>query len=211
MMSPDENSVAFAGTEGLNAFRLLEQFGRAGMVAMSRDQARQSFGAGDLGILGGNASSHLASIEKSAGGRFGVGVTVHPLPSANGSLPSGGGAFLILAKDEARRNAAWEFIKFASGPVGQTIMVKKTAALPISMAAISQKDALGDYYAQRPVERRLLDALPLLTAWYSFPGPNANRIVSEIEEHIEQAVALKAPPAELLDSMKIKVEALLAA
>jgi multiple sugar transport system substrate-binding protein len=42
---------------------------------------------------------------------------------------------MLFAKDAARQKAAWEYIKFATGPIGATMMVQATGYFPSSRAA----------------------------------------------------------------------------
>lgn len=208
LLSADETSVAFQEPAGRKALERLSQFRVAGMADMTREQARQAFAAGTLGILV-DASSLLPNLEKQADGRFKVGVAVHPLPSPEGRLPVGGNAMVILTRDPAKQKAAWEYIKFASGPIGQTLMVKSTGALPISLAAVAQDELLGQFYRDRPNQKALLAALPKMTGWFAFPGANANKIVSVIEDHVERVATRKLSPEEGGEAMKREVEALL--
>lgn len=208
LLSPDERSVAFDQAAGARALQRLSGFANAGMAEMTREQARQAFAAGTLGILV-DASSLLPNLEKQAEGRFEVGVAAHPLPSPDGRLPVGGNAMVILTKDPEKQKAAWDYVKFASGPVGQTIMVKNTGALPVSLAAVSQDELLGSFYRDRPNQRALLAALPRMTGWFAFPGPNANKIVSVIEDHVERVATRKLSAENGMQAMKREVEALL--
>lgn len=208
LLSDDEKTVAFDEPAGARAVARLDAFARAGMPEMTREQARQAFAAGALGILV-DASSLLPNIEKQADGSFKVGVAVHPIPSPDGRLPVGGNAMMILTKNSDRQKAAWEYVKFASGPVGQTLMVKNTGSLPISLAAVTQDDLLGQFYRDRPNQRALLAALPKMTGWFAFPGPNANKIVSVIEDYVERVATRKLAASEGVQAMKRDVDALL--
>ena len=40
------------------------------------------------------------------------------------ALPAGGNVVMILAKDQAKRDAAWEVVKFWTGPKGAAIMAE---------------------------------------------------------------------------------------
>jgi multiple sugar transport system substrate-binding protein len=208
LLTQDESDVAFNNEPGIRAFRQLAEFAKSGMADMTREQARQAFAAGALGILV-DASSLLPNFEKQAGGRFVVGVAVHPVPAADGRLPAGGNAMVILTKDPQKQKAAWEYIKFASGPVGQTLMVKNTGALPVSLAATKQQDLLGQFYSERPNQRALLAALPKMTGWYAFPGANANKIVSLIEDGAERVATSRASPERVSTDLAREVKSLL--
>ncbi|MDK1494589.1 extracellular solute-binding protein [Sinorhizobium sp. 7-81] len=208
MMTPEEESTAFDQRAGELAFNLLERFGQAGMTDMTKDQARQAFVAGKLGILV-DASSLLPGMEEKAKDRFEIGIGLHPVDSPDGRLPAGGNAMMLLSKDPDRQKAAWDFIKFASGPIGQAIMVKKTGALPLSLSDKEREELLGSYYRERPNQRALLEGRHLIINWFGFPGPNANKIVSLIENKSEAVATLKESPAEAMRTLAADVNALL--
>ena len=40
---------------------------------------------------------------------------------------------MLFTKDPAKQKAAWEYIKFATGPVGATMMVQATGYFPSAL------------------------------------------------------------------------------
>jgi multiple sugar transport system substrate-binding protein len=208
MMTAGDKEIAFNQRAGERAFDLLERFGKAGTTDMTKDQARQAFIAGKLGMLI-DASSLLPGMEDKAKGHFRIGVALHPVEAPDGRLPAGGNAMMMLSKDPERQKAAWDFIRFASGPVGQSIVVRQTGALPLSLNDKDREDLLGSYYRERPNQRALLDGQHLIIDWFGFPGANGNRIVSLIEDKSEAVATLKESPNEALQDLTKQVDALL--
>ncbi|MCR9196282.1 MAG: ABC transporter substrate-binding protein [Hyphomonas sp.] len=204
MLSEDENVIAFDGPEGEWAFDLLRRFGEAGQIDMTRQQARQSFGAGELGIYQ-NASSLLTRFQEAADGRFEV--LMQPVPmAAGGRLPAAGNAVAMLTTEEERQAAAWEYIKFVTGPIGQSIVAQNTGYVPANMAAI---EGLRDFYAANPQSRNAVDALGSMTTWYAFPGENSVRITETIREGMRTAITLEKEPGEALSDLAEQVDELL--
>lgn len=208
LMSPDEKTVAFNSPAGVSSLTLLRDLKRAGMIEMTKEQGRQAFAAGKLGILV-DAHSNLGSFEKQAAGRFQVGVAIHPIPAADGKLPAGGNAMMVLTKDSRKQKVAWDYIKFASAPIGQTIVAKSTGSIPVSQEAIRDPALLKAFYDENPNSRLLLQALPKMTVWYSFPGQNSNKITDVIEDHLQSVFGQKETPEEAMAKMTKEVEALL--
>jgi multiple sugar transport system substrate-binding protein len=205
MMSPDERTIAFDGPEGLRALQLLADIGRSGMIDMSRNQAQQSFVAGKVGIYA-SSSARLASLQQEVAGRFAVRAAPLPRMSAQARIPVGGGIATIAADDPTKQRAAWEYLKVLTGPVGQKIIVERTGLLPSNERAVP---LLEGYYSAQPQARAALSQLPIVTGWYAFPGPNALRISSVIQDHMRSVITLQRPPEETLRAMRGDVAALL--
>ncbi len=55
----------------------------------------------------------------------------------NGYIPTGGNAVVMLTQDAAKQKAAWEFIKFVTGPEAQKIVVEMTGYLPTNARALA--------------------------------------------------------------------------
>jgi multiple sugar transport system substrate-binding protein len=207
MLNNESTAIAFDNEIGVEAFRVLQSLGSAGMVDMSRDQARQVFSSGKLGVLI-TANSILNALESQALGKFEVGISAFPIPSSSGVLPAGGNAAVIHAKDPARIEAAWEYIKFAAGPVGQAISIKNTGYLPVNNLALAQKDIVGAV-ADNKNFQNAVRLLPRLAAPTEFPGENAIKITGMMKDRMQSVVTLKAEPRAALRDMTNQVNAIL--
>ena len=210
MMNAAETEIGFGGPEGLRALQVLKAFGEAGQSAvdMPRDQVRQLFAAGKLGILA-DSSSSLGIFEKQAAGRFEVGTWPFPRAGATPRLPAGGAMGIVFAKDPERRKAAWNFLKFAAGAEGQTIIAKSSGYMVANSLVASNPDMLGRFFAERPVMKPVVDALPILDGWYAFPGENNGKIIKTITDDMRSVILLEAEPEAVLASMTADVKALL--
>ena len=69
---------------------------------------------------------------------------------------------MMLAKDPAKQKAAWEFMKFATGPQGATIMVKSTGYLPRHWPRRRIRKMLRRFYEENPNHLVALDQLPVV-------------------------------------------------
>ncbi|MGV3549382.1 extracellular solute-binding protein [Rhizobium sp.] len=202
-----EGRVAFGGKEGLQALKWLEGFGQAGMIDMTVSQAYESFMAGTLGILVAS-SSRITQISKGSSDRFPLKVVAFPRAS-NGTVPGGGGAIMIHAKDGARLQAAWDFAKFATGPIGSTEVVQRSGYLPGNSLAIGDPRYLKAFYDKSPAHRAMADQLPVLTKWHNWSGENSVKILMVTRDYLQQVVTLKQSPEAVLPKMISDVEALL--
>lgn len=209
IMTPDESRITFDGPEGLAALNLVRQFGEAGMVDMSNSQARQSFSAGRLGIYL-SSSSQIASFSRAAEGNFTLVTTPVPRASANATLPAGGAGVMMHTTDPEKQKAAWEFIKFAAGPIGQTIMANNTGYMPGSQIAVDDPELLGTFYKENPNHLAPVEQLPIVTAFFTFPGENSLKIPDVIRDALYRVVTLKGSPEDELKKLADDVTALLA-
>ena len=129
ILKADGCSIAFDDANGMWALKTLEAFGKSGMPNLGLGQARQSFVAGNVAMLV-DSTSYVAAAERQIGGRFPFKTVAFPLATADGRLPAGGNVAMVFAKDAERQKAAWNYVKFVTGPVGQTAMVNSTGYMP---------------------------------------------------------------------------------
>lgn len=205
------NPIFFDTPQSRRALEIYRAFGRAGQAQaiMGHDQVRQAFVAGTIGVLV-DSSSGLATFERQIGGRFKLGTARIPVV-AGGRIPVSGIASVMMAKDPARQRAAWQFMRFVSGPAGQIIIAKSSGYFPANTAVIRRADWLGSYYDERSVTRAVTESMPFAGSLYEFPGNNSAKIYSVISAHVESVITLSRTPDEALTSMKRAVEALLPA
>lgn len=206
MMSPDETAIAFDGPEGAWAFDMIRRFRDAGMPDLTKNQARQMFAAGQLGIFMIN-SSNIGLLERTSDGRFDIGVA--PLPVVDGGmLPTGGNATVLLAEAEDRRSAGWRYMMFVAGPVAQALLAQDTGYVPVNTQALEDRD-LVDFYRENPAHLVAAERFHLATTAFSFPGPNALRIQDAAEEALLTVLRDQQVPDAALGELAAHVSDLL--
>ncbi|MGV6876217.1 extracellular solute-binding protein [Pseudochelatococcus sp. B33] len=209
-MNEAETEIAFTGPEGLDALTFYKRIGEAGQgrTPMTRDQARQAFAGGTVGMLS-DTSSGIASRLEEIGDRFTMGVASFPIPAADGGIPSPGIVATISTKDEARQQAAWLFIKYLVSVEGQEIVATETSYIPANGAVFDKSDVLKNLAVNQPLLAPALDSANHAVAWYAFPGQNAAKIDEVMAATIEAVSTLRIKPEEALSKMRSDVEALL--
>lgn len=210
MMNADETQIGFAGKEGLKAMQILKSFGEAGQakVDMPRDQVRQLFAAGKLGILA-DSSGSIRNFEQQSAGRFEVVTRAFPLLSPDARLPLGGALGIVFAQDPERQKAAWEFLKFAASAEGQTIIAKNSGYMITNSLVATNPDMLGTMFAEWPNMKPVIDELPILDGWYAFPGENSGKITKVLIDRMRSVITQQAEPEAALAAMVQDVQALL--
>ncbi|MDQ0473520.1 extracellular solute-binding protein [Labrys wisconsinensis] len=200
MMSADLKQIRFDGADGMKALETLRELGASGMMDTTRDQAIQSFKAGSLGIYASTSSS-IIDFRKAAGeSGFTLGCSTFPLPDPDGRFPAGGNAGMILSKDPAKQRAAWEYIKFAGGEVGQFLVAKYTGYIPTNTKVLANPEFRANRYSD-PCVKAAVDQLSRITGPFTFPGPNAQRISNALRDLMREAVTQKQTPAQIMPQM----------
>ncbi|HEY8336433.1 MAG TPA: ABC transporter substrate-binding protein [Tardiphaga sp.] len=210
MLKADGCSIGFNDDAGMWALQTLEAFGKSGMPNLSLSQARQSFVAGNIAIVA-DSTSYVAAAERQIAGRFKFKTVPFPLSAPNGMLPAGGNMAMVFATDAARQQAAWEYVKFVTGAVGQTQMAKLTGYMPGNRIAVTEPELLGNFYKTSPNHLTSIAQLSVLTEWASFPGDNSLKIIEVIKGHTEGLVTARRSAAETMPLMVNDVTALLPA
>lgn len=211
MMTPDETDIAFQGEEGLRTLRLHERFVReTQMPALNSNSASQAFAAGRLGAFYWTTAV-VRNFIQSVGQSFDF--RTYPLPVipgvANGTLATGGAAGMLTARDPAKREAAWKFLRFATSPQGQALMVMNSGYVPCNQIAIDDPRWLGDFYRQNPLFRAAVTQMGRMAPWFAFPGSNGVRITQAMTNNTARVIELTATPEVALADMAAEVRRLL--
>lgn len=176
LLKPDESAVAFDDGTGLAALRIFRRFvTEGGMQLIDWNQSRQQFGAGKIGIYAASPAN-LQQITGLVGDKFALRTHTFPITDkANGRIPTGGNGAVILARDEAKRRAAWTFLKFVTGPEAQKVVVEMTGYLPTNLRAVGE-GFLGPWYRANPNALTAVRQADRAGPWGGYPGGNNVRI-----------------------------------
>jgi multiple sugar transport system substrate-binding protein len=209
MLTPEETRVAYGEAPGEAAIQLLRRFVDEGkMPDLKPETAFSDFFAGRLGILM-QSTAQLARVTREIGGRFALRTVRYPITAANGRIPAGGKVAMMFTKDSAKQKAAFDYIKFVTGPEGATIMVNNTGYMPSTALPGQREDMLAKFYRDNPNWNTTLQQLPVMTGWYAFPGQNALKITDVINDHLQTVVNRSKDALPTLKQMTSDVQALL--
>ncbi|PSH60853.1 extracellular solute-binding protein [Phyllobacterium sophorae] len=210
ILTDDGSDIAFNSPEGMKALQILHDFGAAGTVDMSQAQMLQAFASGTAGVFA-SYSAALGQIEKQVAGKFEIKTAPWPIPAKDGKVPAGGRVLMIYAKDPAKQNAAWEYAKFLTGPVGQTILVKGVGAVPVNSKAVSDPNLLAAFYEDKPNQKSALEAASRLTKWLSYPGKNSIKVSEAIREQLRRVLIDHEKPEVVMTDIMAAVKPLIQA
>ncbi|HEY4251198.1 MAG TPA: ABC transporter substrate-binding protein [Roseomonas sp.] len=209
MLNAAETQVAFNEAAGQAAMRDLGVMVNEGRMPDARETTMfAEFSAGRLGILM-CSTAQLGGFNRQIGGRFPIKTGRFPIPGPNPRLPAGGNVAMMFSRDAAKQQAAWKFIKFATGPIGGTMMVNHTGYMPATTIPAQREELLGRFYRDNPNHLVAIQQQDVITGWYAFPGQNALKITDVIQDQIQSVVAKRAEPAAALTRMASEVQSLL--
>lgn len=210
MLLPDERDVGFGGPEGLASLRLLDRMVKeGGMPNLNIQAAQQAFAAGKLGMMYWTTAVLRGTIGQ-VGRNFEL--RTGPMPVIDrekGRLPTGGAAGMLTARDPARRDAAWKFLRFSTSAEGTALMVKNTGYIPMNQLAIDDPRHLADFYRDNPLFRAATRQVPIMVPWYAFPGANSVRVTTVMTDNMARVIEGQATPEVVQRDMVSEVRRLL--
>ena len=203
-MTFDENG------RSLNAMtlarRLVEEAGYNPEIDLQTQTT--AFAEGKMGIYA-NSPASAKLIQERVGGAFDLhSVRFTVWDDANGSLPTGGNAAIITAEDPAKQQAAWEYIKFLTGPKGQELTARNTGYLPTNRGALAE-EYLGAYYAEQPYFATPSSQYERAGAWYGYPGTQSEKIWREQRTIIRSVMLGEITPEDGAEQAKAVAEDLM--
>ncbi|MCA0962528.1 ABC transporter substrate-binding protein [Salipiger bermudensis] len=176
LIDAETGKVAFDNEVGLNALNYFRSFvTEAGQPVLDWDQSRQQFGAGKTGLIF-STPAHVQTVEELVGDRFELVTDTFPLDDKeNGGVPTGGNAAVMLTQDEAKQDAAWEYLKWVTGPEAQDMIVRITGYLPTNKRATGE-EFLAPFYAENPNVETASFQADRSQPWAGYPGGDSVRI-----------------------------------
>lgn len=149
----DEWEPTFTSAESLEAGRFLQEQVNKGHIAISND-ANNQFGAGQAASLLQSTGS-LGGLSETAGFEFGTAFLPGPQPG----VPTGGAGLAIPARiDQARQEAAMEFIAFVTNTDNTVTFSQATGYMPVRKDAVDHPDTQA-YLEENPNARTAIEQL----------------------------------------------------
>jgi len=209
MLDASETNSGVGGDVGLKAMKYLRRFVvEDGQPLIDWDSSRQQFIAGKIGIFA-DTPARLRQVTDLIGDKFKLRTCIFPIDDkAKGGLPTGGNAAIITAKDAAKQKAAWEFLKFVSGPEAQKIVVETTGYMPTNLRATGPQ-FLGSFYDQNPNFKTVSLQVERAKPWQGYPGGQSVKIWRTQREIINSVMRGETTPEAGLDRIVKESNALM--
>ena len=208
LMTPSESDIAFDEPEGQAAVALFRRFhAEGGQPPIENRAGRDQFLVGGIGMYF-TSTAGIRRFDGAVGDTFTLRTAPLPLAVEDATMPTGGMAGVILSDDPEVQAAAWEYMLFGSGPVGQTIVVQNTGYMPTNRLALGE-DFLGGFYAENPNWYISVSQLPRARPWFAWPGENGVEIGRVLNDNMTAIAQDQKTPDEALADMAREVRALL--
>ncbi len=189
ILNAEGNHVAFneAGRD-VAALTLARRLVEEGIYDPNIDLPTQTtaFAEGRLGLLATSPAS-ATSIKDRVGGAFDLRTAKFTLIDPNGRLPAGGNNMLITTTDPQKVAAVWQYMKFLTGPEGQSFAVQASGYLPTN-AKVPTDDYLGEYYRQNPYFATPSTQVDRAAPWAGYPGTQSEKIWREQRDIIHSVM-----------------------
>lgn len=104
-------------------------------------------------------------------------------------LTTGGNCLFVFSQDDAKKQAAWEFIKFCSSPAAQTVWVRETGYLPTRNDVADDPEYLRDFIQGNAIQQIAFEQVDVAAPWTSFPGTNGLQVGMELASAVEGALS----------------------
>lgn len=177
---------------------------------MDGEQAAEEFLAGDLSMIM-STTGNLTTFERDAS--FDVDAGLLPAEDEHGnprSTPGGGSGIFILAEEDERQQASWEFVKFMVSETAQPYVVEEMGYMTPNLAVSDPEGIMADFFAEYPlVELSYQHAEEGLSDWFNWPEDTTNRIESRMNDHLISFISGEKTAEEALEASRSDVEAIL--
>lgn len=210
ILNKENTGIAYDNAQGLAALKATHDMAvKTNMtVDTTAEPAKQGFFAGKVGMIVGSPSS-LTNYTKSVGDRFKLRTVKFPmLNPKEGGLPAGGNALVILARDKEKQAAAWEFVKYLTGPKAQAEVSQATGYMPTNKKS---EEILKDFYAQNPNFQTVFSEMDWAAPWYSYPNNTADDIWKGVSLTLDKLQRNQITPELALPEIRDHVARVLAA
>lgn len=209
MLSEDGKAFTFHSSEGKQALQYLADLIHTdkSMPNLTRDQAEQSFLAGNLGIYVAS-TARLSGLNKQTNFtlRTAVFPTVNNKPRA---VPAGGNNLIMLTQNPKKQNAAWDFMKFATSPEGTTLFAQLTGYMVVQKSALERPELMGDYLKKEPNAKVTYDQVDDTVNWYNVPSHAGSKVHKMIQDQIAAALTKQKTVEQALKDASDQANALI--
>lgn len=201
MLNVKNDGIGYDDKAGLEALRITQDIAvKTGMsVYADPKPAQQQFFAGKIGMVV-ESPSDLVAYETAIGDRFTMRTVRFPLIDAQqGGLPAGGNALMVLAKDDAKRTAAWEFLKYMTSRDVQAEVSKASGYMPVNVQAA---EALAGFYAEHPNFQTVFKSMSAAMPWFAYPNNTADDVWKGVAPVLDQLQRGKTSPETALTTIR---------
>jgi multiple sugar transport system substrate-binding protein len=211
LLAPDRKSVVFASPQGIAAFQMWQDLYHSGAHAAGTDtELMEQFMAGNLGMQLQSTSLLSGYVNAAKAGGWELHGAEMPGFEGRPPAPVNSGSSLMVRSDSERKSlAVWEFIKYASGPRGYTIITSEIGYLPLRMDAVEDPRYLKGFVDGNPIIRTNLNQLERIHPVAIWPAACAQELAALFNDMVAEGITTRADMAALMTETQDRMNGLL--
>ena len=211
MVNEDKTEAVFANDNTVKAFELWKEFYTEGCAAKGTDsELSQQFMAGNLAMHIQSTSMLSGFKSASEAGDWELYGVAMPGLNGNDAVPVNSGSCLAVRPDsEQKAQAIWEFIKYATGNDGYTIITSEIGYLPLRTELADDPKYLKSYVDENPLLKINLEQLKEIRPVTIWPGDVATEAFTIFRDATVEAITTDADVKEVLDKAQDDINQLL--
>ena len=211
MLNADKTEAVFANENTAKAFETWKEFFTSGCAVAGTDsEAAQEFMAGNVGMH--IQSTSMLSGFNSAAEAGGWKLYGAAMPGLNGNdaVPVNSGSCLAVRSDSQEKTAAiWEFIKYATGDEGYTIITSEIGYLPLRTYLADDEKYLKGFVDENPLLRINLEQLENIRPVTIWPAKCATEAFNVFTDGVQKALTTDSDVAQILEETQDQINDLL--
>ena len=211
MVNEDKTEAVFANDNTVKAFELWKEFYTEGCAAKGTDsELSQQLMAGNLAMHIQSTSMLSGFKSASEAGDWELYGAAMPGLNGNDAVPVNSGSCLAVRPDsEQKAQAIWEFIKYATGNDGYTIITSEIGYLPLRTELADDPKYLKSYVDENPLLKINLEQLKEIRPVTIWPGDVATEAFTIFRDATVEAITTDADVKEVLDKAQDDINQLL--
>ena len=196
MTVDDDGEVVLDSAKAVAGIQRIQDLTTGGLQpAVGIDDAVAAFSTGDLGMFVATTAL-MSNLQTGAADTFELRTGGFPSFDAKPARPTHSGAGLVvLAADEAKQKAAWEFVKFMTSEQGYTMITEEMGYLPLRANLATDDEFLAGYFAENTLLLPPLGQLGDVTPYRSFAGAKSNQATVMLQDDAISPIILRGADA----------------
>lgn len=211
MLNADKTEAVFANDNTTAAFETWKQFYTSGCAVPGTDtEMSQEFMAGNAGMHIQSTSMLSGIIASAEAGGWELHGAAMPGIGDREAVPVNSGSCLVVRSDSPKKSAAiWEFIKYATGDEGYTIITSEIGYLPLRTYLAEDPAYLKDFVDKYPLLRINLEQLERIRPVTIWPAKCSTEAFTLFTDAVQKALTTDADVSETLNQAQTDINALL--
>lgn len=165
-----KGKASFASAEGIEAYTLYQN-----MVVKDQSALHTTWEQGVQSFIDGNVAMLYTTIAQRNNVQTNAGFDVTAITSPiwegkEKKVPAGGAMLAITSKDDEKKAATWDFLKYLYSVESIAEWTKGTGYVPPRKDIAEAENGLKDFLAENKMMAPAIEQMDSMVSWTSFPG-----------------------------------------